>query len=158
MDRRELPKIQVWTDGSCNNNRKSDGGGIGIVMRFNENQHEVSEGPFMDSPTSASMEIMAVIRALEILSFRYNIIIHSDNQYVVNTYEKKWLQRWVKNGELGKRANGELWKRFDKIVSKHKKMGSRVKLCWVKGHNGNEYNEIADKLANEGRLNHKKIA
>ena len=42
------------------------------------------------------------------------------------------------------KKNIDLWKRFLLIYPKHK-----VKFNWVKGHAGNEYNEICDTLAVE---------
>ena len=39
-------------------------------------------------------------------------------------------------------ANKELWIELDTYVATHK-----VKWFWVKGHSGDHYNEIADKLA-----------
>ena len=40
------------------------------------------------------------------------------------------------------KKNPDLWKRFLKIYPKHE-----VKFVWVKGHAGNELNEVADRLA-----------
>ena len=147
-----MNKIDIYTDGSCNNQKQDLGGGIGIVMLYGKHIKEISEGPFEDA-NSARMEIMAVIRALEILSYGYEITIYSDNKYVVNTHEKGWLSNWIKTGMLNEKANPDLWKRFLKILHKHESGGSTIKLKWVRGHSGNKYNEIADKLANEGRLN-----
>jgi ribonuclease HI len=53
---------------------------------------------------------------------------------------------WKKNGwrTANKKtvANKELWIELDRCVDAHK-----IQWFWVKGHSGNHYNEIADKLA-----------
>ncbi|MGV3651884.1 MAG: RNase H family protein, partial [Devosia sp.] len=41
--------------------------------------------------------------------------------------------------------NAELWQALDEAVSRHE-----IVWHWVKGHNGDEMNERADQLANEG--------
>ena len=39
-------------------------------------------------------------------------------------------------------ANKELWVELEKYVNLHD-----IEWFWVKGHSGNQYNELADKLA-----------
>ena len=41
--------------------------------------------------------------------------------------------------------NAELWQTLDTATQRHK-----INWHWVKGHNGDEMNERADQLANEG--------
>ena len=60
---------------------------------------------------------------------------------MVDAVEKKWLFGWeTKN--FKKKKNVDLWKRFLLIYPKHK-----VSFTWVKGHAGNEENEVCDELA-----------
>jgi ribonuclease HI len=88
------------------------------------------------------MELLAVIVALETLKNEgTQVTIYSDSKYVVDAVTKKWVFNWVKKNFKGKK-NADLWKRFLNIYAKHE-----VKFVWVKGHAGNEYNEVADKLA-----------
>jgi ribonuclease HI len=88
------------------------------------------------------MELLAVITALEALKTSgTDVTIYSDSKYVVDAVKKEWVFGWVKKNFKGKK-NPDLWKRFLKIYEQHK-----VKFVWVKGHAGNEFNEVADKLA-----------
>ena len=57
-----------------------------------------------------------------------------------------WLDSWVKNG--WKKAdrkpvlNVDLWEKLISLLAVHD-----VEFSWVKGHDGNKYNEICDELA-----------
>lgn len=137
-------KITVHTDGSCYN-ATGNKGGVGIVMRYGNHVRKLALGSF-SSTTSARMEIVGVLIALHLAKDKSaQIIIHCDNQYVVNTWQKRWIDGW----DLNTRKNGDLWKLFLKEVEKFTSP-MNVVLRWVRGHNGNEDNEIADGLAKHG--------
>ena len=88
------------------------------------------------------MELLAVIVALEkIKTENQKVNIYTDSKYVSDAVEKKWLFNWEKK-DFKSKKNPDLWKRFLEIYARHE-----VKFVWVKGHAGNEYNEVADKLA-----------
>lgn len=151
--------VIIYTDGSCNNRKSGEGagtGGIGVVMRYGKHKMDFFEGQFFRT-TSARMEIMAMIRALENITIKdgqenkFDIIIHTDNQYCSNTINKGWYDNWIRTGTLDERSNPDLWRRFFAIYDK---LGGRkrVTIKWVPGHSGHKFNELADKLANEGRV------
>ena len=50
------------------------------------------------------------------------------------------------NGNTPVKSNTDLWKELEAILKD--KDRAAVKVVWVKGHAGNEFNEMADKLAN----------
>lgn len=151
----EMKEIAVHSDGSCNNKKQEEGGGIGIHMNYNGHIHEVSEG-YEGPTTSAQMEIMGAIRTLELLKPGYQITIFIDNKYVVDTIEQGWLNGWIKKGILETKANHLLWRRFREAYEKH---GGylNVRLQWIKGHAGHKENERVDELANQGRLSENKF-
>jgi ribonuclease HI len=135
-----MAQITIYTDGSAKGNPGN--GGYGVVMMSGNYKKELSEG--FRLTTNNRMELLSVIVALEaIKSPSDNVQIFSDSKYVVDSVEKKWVFGWQKKGFKGKK-NIDLWKRFLVIYPKHK-----VKFNWVKGHAGNEYNEICDTLAVE---------
>jgi len=61
----------------------------------------------------------------------------------------EWMENWKKrNWQTAARKpvkNADLWIRLDQAVNRHD-----INWVWVKGHSGNEGNEIADQLANQG--------
>ena len=49
------------------------------------------------------MELMAAIIGLEALIKPCEVELYSDSQYLVNAFEKKWIDSWVKkNWKRGK--------------------------------------------------------
>ena len=85
-------------------------------------------------------------RALEALNRPCEVEVHSDSQYVVNAFNKHWIDGWKKRGwkTANKQPvkNRDLWERLLAAKSKHK-----VEFIWVKGHAGHELNERCDELA-----------
>ena len=133
-----MPKVTIYTDGGASGNPGP--GGYGIVLLSGEHRKEMSGG--FRLTTNNRMELLAVIIALETLKFDgTDVTIYSDSKYVVDAVTKGWVFGWEKKG-FAKKKNPDLWKRFLKIYTKHK-----VEFVWVKGHAGNELNEVADRLA-----------
>lgn len=132
-------KVAIYTDGSARGNPGP--GGYGVVLLSSQGHYkELSAG--YRKTTNNRMELLSVIVALESLKKPCDsVTIFSDSKYVVDSVEKGWVFNWVKKGFKGKK-NSDLWRRFLNIYRIHK-----VSFEWVKGHAGNKYNEICDKLA-----------
>ena len=120
--------IDIYIDGSCLGNPGP--GGWGAVIVEKNNTIEIC-GKEIDS-TNNRMEISAVIMCLEYTKEYQRIKIFSDSQYVINTMTKNWKRK----------ANIDLWEKLDELVSKRE-----VLWEWVRGHEGNFYNEKAHNLA-----------
>ena len=96
--------------------------------------------------TNNRMEVLAVIKALEILKGQCSVTLYSDSKYVVDAIEKGWVKKWKANGwkrnqkELA--SNIDLWERLLHLLEKH-----HVVFHWVKGHADNIENERCDFLA-----------
>jgi ribonuclease HI len=92
------------------------------------------------------MELQAVIEALKLLKEECSIEIYSDSAYVVNAFDKGWINNWIKNGwkTSGKDPvkNKELWQELYELTKIHD-----VKFVKVKGHSDNEFNNRCDELA-----------
>ena len=134
-------KIIIYTDGACSGNPGK--GGWGAVLISNNNEEYLSGNCIMT--TNNKMELTAAIQALQSIKAKSDIEIHTDSQYVKNGISL-WINNWKKNGwkNAAKKpvANKDLWIALDTCVTSH-----NVLWFWVKGHSGNHYNEIADKLA-----------
>jgi ribonuclease HI len=137
-----VKRVVAWTDGACSGNPGP--GGYGVVLTWNGHRKELSRG--FRKTTNNRMEILAVIAALESLSEPCEITIHSDSQYVVNAVEQGWARKWRANRWMRNKKeaalNPDLWERLLDLLPKHK-----VRLDWVRGHDGNLENERADELA-----------
>lgn len=133
-----MDSVIVHTDGACSGNPGK--GGYGLILQSGKHFKEESEG--FELTTNNRMELLSVIRSLELLKREgCNVTIYSDSKYVVNAVEKGWVFNWEKKNFKDKK-NPDLWKRFLEVYPRHK-----VKFVWVKGHAGNQMNERADVLA-----------
>src|SRR5690606_11662971 len=95
-----IQEIKIYTDGAARGNPGP--GGFGIVMIAGKHRKEYSEGYRMT--TNNRMELLAVIRALELLkTAQYPITIYSDSKYVVDAIEKKWVFGWAAQGFKNKK-------------------------------------------------------
>jgi ribonuclease HI len=89
------------------------------------------------------MELMGVIQALMAVTKKnIPITIYTDSQYIVNSVEKKWLDKWIKTDFKGGKKNKDLWLTYASIAKDF-----TIKFVWVKGHADNTYNNRCDELA-----------
>lgn len=130
--------VELYTDGSSRGNPGP--AGYGLILKYGRHEKEYSEG-FRKS-TNNRMELLAVIKGLELLtSPSQNVTVFSDSKYVVDAVEKNWLTMWVKKGFKNVK-NPDLWQRYLRVSQKH-----TISMIWIKGHNNHAYNERCDKLA-----------
>lgn len=137
-----LKKVHIYTDGSCHGNPGP--GGFGVIVIRDGVKTELVGGE--SQTTNNRMEILAAITGLENLDEPSNVIITTDSQYLCKAIMDDWIQNWKNNGwkTTAKKPvlNQDLWERLDILLRKH-----NVLCQWIKGHNGNPYNERCDKLA-----------
>lgn len=134
--------VEIYTDGACSGNPGP--GGYGVVILYKEKIKELSGG--YTRTTNNRMELMAAIKALEVLTRPCKVNLYSDSQYIINALNKGWLNKWMNNGwMLGKKTpvkNIDLWKKIITLTSVHE-----IKWFWVKGHSTNKYNNRCNELA-----------
>ncbi|HBR32361.1 MAG TPA: ribonuclease HI [Clostridiales bacterium] len=137
-----MKKVNIYTDGACRGNPGA--GGYGVILEYDGREKELSEG-FAET-TNNRMELTAAIVGLEALKQPCEVTLYSDSKYLVYAIEKGWLKSWrAKNWKKsdGKQVlNIDLWERLIPLIEKH-----RVSFVWVKGHDGNKYNERCDTIA-----------
>ena len=96
--------------------------------------------------TNQRMELTAVLQAVEELSAPLEI--HSDSTYVVNCFNDRWYEGWRargwKNAQKKPVANRDIW---EPLINHYLERQDELSFTWVKGHSGNELNEMADQLA-----------
>ena len=133
--------IKIWTDGSCLGNPGP--GGWAFVATDGKNTAERSGGE--SNTTNNRMELMAVIRALTAAQRHSEVEIHTDSQYVKNGMQS-WIKNWRRNNwrtaDKKPVKNQDLWVQLDELANKIK-----LHWVWVRGHNGEEFNERCDELA-----------
>jgi ribonuclease HI len=140
--------IEIYTDGACLGNPGD--GGFAWVLITEERRIEHSE--YHPDTTNNRMELMAVINVLQYFeknkksNKNYKLKIYTDSNLIVQAITQNWLTSWSKNNwkKADKQPvkNQELWEELNRLLNLFD-----VEFIWVKGHNGNKYNEICDKLA-----------
>ena len=134
----------VYTDGACRGN-PGPGGWAWVAPA----------GPwacgFAPETTNQRMELQAVLEALTALAGPVEVV--SDSTYVVNCFRDGWYRSWLRKGwrnSAGKPvANRDLW---EPLVGLYLDRSDEIELRWVKGHGGDQWNEIADQLAVDAAL------
>ena len=148
-----MSAVSIFTDGAAKGN--PDGpGGYGAILRFVSSdgvvhEKELSQGYLRT--TNNRMELMAAIAGVEALNRPCLIDLYSDSKYLVDAFNQKWIESWVRNDWRRERSgpvkNSDLWKRLLKAIEPHK-----VNFIWVKGHDGHPENERCDRLACKAAL------
>ena len=122
----------AYTDGSCDNNSKYKAGGSAyIVLKDGEIIKMKNHGRLQT--TNNRMELLAIISAVKSCRSGAYLDIYTDSQYCILVLGKSTPPK--KNPDLY-----ELYKKCSAHLA-------GVRFHWVKGHNGDIYNEMVDNLA-----------
>lgn len=162
--------IEIYTDGSSLGNPGPSG--LGYIIRYWETPDE-NEMPIVKEiegsqgfrlSTNNRMEISAGLYALKAVIknikeglFQGTMIsLIADSTYFVDAINKRWIDKWSQNDWMtsGFRGsapqpvkNKDLWEEVLSVNKQIQEMNIILTISHVLGHNGNEFNERADKLA-----------
>lgn len=136
------PQTGIFTDGGCQPNPGPGGWGFVHVIDgtiiHQEHGHD-------RNTTNNRMELTALIRAFSSLPNSADIEVHSDSELCVKTINE-WAASWERRGwrrSSGPIANLDL---VQELFALHRAK-PRVRLTWIKAHNGWLWNEYADSLS-----------
>ena len=129
----------VYTDGACLGNPGPGGWAWAIPG-----------GAFAAGPdpatTNQRMEIRAALEAVRANPGPLRVV--SDSTYVVNCFRDRWWATWQRNGWRNAQRqpvkNRDLWEPLVELVTSRD-----VTFGWVKGHGGDPFNDLVDRLAVE---------
>src|SRR5437762_1123302 len=148
--------LLIYTDGSYSKGV----GGIGIVcisgdiiiQKYSQKVNEINT-------TNIRAELYAIAEALNIIERTYNhctnFTIRSASEYSVKVFNT-WIHFWIQNG--WKNYAGKTPENLDIIRRIHdhlfilKNSNKNIRIEWVRAHSTDNYNKLADSLANMGRL------
>ena len=148
--------IKVYTDGcTFGNGKEHNTGGYGVVIYTEDFQQiQFCDGPFKDT-TNNRMELSAVITACKYIESYFEgapVTIYTDSAYIANAYNDKWYINWENNGWVNSKKepvkNRDLW---EQLIPYFK--NSNYLIEKVKGHAGNDGNELADRLSKAAARN-----
>jgi len=145
------PEVLIYTDGACSGNPGP--GGWGAVLRSGKYYKQIYGHE--SQTTNNRMEIIAAIRALEALKVTSSVKIFTDSKYL-QLGISVWIYNWIENNWIGSNKklvkNADLWQTLYSLTLKHD-----IEWRWVKGHDDNEGNIAADKLAVKGKDEAKRL-
>lgn len=138
-------KVIIYTDGACAGNPGP--GGWGALLRYNNTFKEFFGYELYT--TNNRMEMLAAIKALEVLKRFCDVEIHTDSEYLQKGVTK-WIFDWQRNNWKKENnieiKNVDLWKILFNEIKKH-----NINWYWVKSHSYDRGNIIADSLAIKGK-------
>lgn len=148
-----MKKVKIYTDGACFGNPGP--GGWAVVINTEKGCMKYT-GHEADT-TNNRMELEAVIhclkRILEYGKHDTQFYVYSDSAYVVNSINNNWIKCWKKNGWKTKRGepvkNKDLWEQAAICLESVNDACIEVKMIKIKGHSGNTFNEMCDRMAKE---------
>lgn len=137
-----LPCVRVYTDGGCKPNPGP--GGWGAVLLYPDRDPIELSGGELES-TNNRMELTAAIEALRALDGPHRVELFTDSTYLrsgITSWLEGWRRRGWRTGQGEPVKNQDLWQALDEAIGRHE-----ITWQWVRGHAGNTYNELADRLA-----------
>jgi ribonuclease HI len=128
--------LKIYTDGALATSTNT--GGLGVVFVKDDKVIRTFNKRF-ENVTNNKMELAAVIIALQTLikNDMKEATIVTDSQYVIGCATKGWKRK----------KNKRLWERYDTLIKELDSKNIIINYEWVRGHNGDKFNEIADELA-----------
>lgn len=146
-------RIEIYTDGSSIGNPGPGGYGV-VTLRLNSKgvtlKRRKRKGSEPTPTTNIRMEMTAACAALEALGAPTDepVTVFCDLKLIpdaMNSWLANWITKGWKKSDGRSVENRDLWERLQRAVE-----GRTVTFAWVRGHNGTEQNELADRLAYAG--------
>lgn len=142
-----MKEIAVYTDGGCHGNPGPGGWAYVLVL---DSAKQTGSGAESNT-TNNRMELTAVIESFRTVMRQRlqteRIVVHTDSKYVKNGITT-WIHSWLANGwkTAAKKPvkNQDLWIRLHELSEI-----IQPRWLWVKGHSGDEVNELCDTLVQQ---------
>lgn len=142
---------EFYVDGSS---RGNPGPGGWAAIGVEKDEAVIVKSGQEEMTTNNRMELLAILAVMFEYGQKAPIPppnVYSDSAYAINTLTN-WMFAWEKNGWLKSDnkppENLEIIKSYYNFYQK----GYRINLIKVKGHSGNKWNELADKIAKGGEI------
>lgn len=155
-------EIKVFTDGSFIKTKYGDLCGYGIY--FPNGELKNISRKFIHLPcTNQRAELYAIYKAIKVIITKLKgtkkIHIYSDSEYSIKSLSE-WCNNWEKNNWINSKKEPVMNQDIIKPIYNYmKKYPNKIKFTHVRSHTGKQdfesrSNDIADKLATNGALQH----
>ena len=141
---------EIFCDGATSGNGKADapGGWAYVILKDGRLVSQNSGGE--KGTTNQRMELTAALMAckeIDAMDGFATVKLYSDSAYLINCFKQNWWKAWRANGWKNSKkepvANQDLWEKLIYFFMKT----PGYDFIKVKGHAGNQYNEMVDGLA-----------
>ncbi|KAL2143062.1 hypothetical protein VTI28DRAFT_402 [Corynascus sepedonium] len=144
--------LVIYTDGSSlGNGRLGAAAGVGVYFGPGDPRN-ISERLKGETQTNQRAELTAILRALETVDLTQDVEIRTDSKYSIQCVTE-WYINWERNGWMtrtGPVKNQDLVQKVREKLEEREAKGGRTQFIWVKGHDTDQGNIAADRLAVEG--------
>lgn len=149
--------VHVYTDGSCEGNGKT-GACAGLGVYWIDGHALNTAKPVKGRATNNCGEIQAATLAIQIAkeNFIKKLQINTDSNYLIKSVTE-WMPKW--KAKNWKSTTGQELKNLIDFQELDKELTKDITIRWnhVRGHQGIDGNEKADKLAREGSEMYRKL-
>jgi len=143
--------FKIYTDGGCSGNPGPGGWAYVMIQQTFQGEQMIAQNKGSQKDTTNNrMELTAVIealRALKAMNGSLHATLYTDSQYVQKGITE-WILTWKRNSwrtsDKKPVKNQDLWMELDSLAGE-----LTIQWEWVKGHAGNEYNELCDAMTQE---------
>jgi ribonuclease HI len=135
----------AYTDGACAPSNPGPAGWGAVLIEPGGSSPTEHYG-FIGHGTNQIAELSAAIEGLARVPAGAAVELVSDSQYVLkglSEWRAGWERKGFRNSKGDVVANLDLWRRLFALADDR-----QVSVRWVRGHNGDHFNERADALAN----------
>lgn len=156
-------KYKLYTDGGCRNNGNKNAIGAWSFIILDDKNNIFNEDYFYiepeDKPTNIRCEMIAIIQGLKNIIMQTNIEninsllinVYTDSKFICDCFNLHWIDNWISNNwikaDKTKVQNKDLW---EELINLEALIGiGRIKFTYIKGHDGDKYNEYCDLKVNE---------
>lgn len=122
----------AYTDGSCDNLSLYKAGGAAYIL-FKDGEIIKMKNHGQLNTTNNRMELLAIISAVKSCPDGAFVDVYTDSQYSILVLSKSYKPK----------LNADLYELYKKCAAHV----AGVRFHWIKGHDGNKHNEMADELA-----------
>ena len=144
--------FKIYTDGGCSGNPGPGGWAYVMVQQTFQGAQVIAQNKGGEKNTTNNrMELIAVIEALRALKTMDNVprqaALYTDSQYVQKGITE-WIRNWKRNSwrtsDKKPVKNQDLWSELDSLAGEFS-----IQWEWVRGHAGNQYNELCDEMTQD---------
>lgn len=147
--------LHLYSDGGAYNAGPKKGRGSWAFVIISGGEQIHGESQQIEGTTNNRTEYISFLegvkKCIEIFSTEkgfHKITAYSDSNLLVSTWNT-WLTGWIRKGIVTNKCNSDLLEEMIRLKGILLNKEIEVDLKWVRGHSGNKWNEVCDRMCTE---------